>query len=192
MHTDVHSGLSEDARCLICDADVVQDGYNILYSVVGNSGSVLLNNIYKILRRDLDAVLARSSILCKRYVSSFAIINACLLKILRFHFACRCYNLFGELEAAENKCGIIKNEIRVIYMKTCELYNDVYLSSVPGVACQTEDIDLEFEHVSEKQSDLKLKIALVPTKRRGRPIKSQQRRCSSSGDNIQVDFNPPF
>lgn len=92
------------------------------------------------------------------------------------------------MDAAESKCAVIKNEIQSTYLKTCELYNDVYLLSVPGVACQTENVDVQCTQPPEKQPDLKLKISLVSKRKRGRPVKSQQRKRGSSKDNIQVDF----
>lgn len=59
----------EGMHCLICDADVAtHNGYNILYTVLPNGGSLLCDNINKVLRRDLDAVTARSTILCNRYL----------------------------------------------------------------------------------------------------------------------------
>ncbi|KAK7574449.1 hypothetical protein V9T40_011640 [Parthenolecanium corni] len=164
LHSNDHSELNEDMRCLICDTDVTHNSYNILYTVFESSGSLLSDNVNKVLKRDLDAVTTRSTVLCKR-----------------------CYSLFGELDAAESKCAVIKNEIQSTYLKTCELYNDIHLLSVPGVACQTENVE-QSTQLSEKQPDLKLKISLVSKRKRGRPVKSQQRKRGSSNNNIQ-DFS---
>lgn len=75
-----------------------------------------------------------------------------------------------------------------MYLKTCELYNDVHLVSVPGVACQTENGDVQCTQLPEKQPDLKLKISLVSKRKRGRPVKSQHRKKGSSKEEIQVYF----
>lgn len=50
-------------RCLICDVDIAEDddGYDILCN--GSSLYQLVNNI---LRLDLDAIVARSTLLCKK------------------------------------------------------------------------------------------------------------------------------
>ncbi|XKL61027.1 hypothetical protein PGB90_008084 [Kerria lacca] len=149
----------ESMHCLVCDTDVAtHTGYNILYTVLGNGRSLLCDNINKVLRRELDAVTARSTILCKR-----------------------CFSLFDELDIAESRCNDIKKEIESYYLKTCEVYGDELPVSVTGVACQTENAECDsiIQSTENKQGDIKLKIALVSKRKRGRPVKAQQKKRGS-------------
>lgn len=89
----------------------------------------------------------------------------------------RCFSLFDELDVAESRCNDIRKEIESFYLKTCEIYNDETPLSVKGVACQTENNeDTDSTYDEGKPHDIKLKIALVSKRKRGRPVKAQQRK----------------
>lgn len=181
----------ENMNCLICDTDLVTfSGYHVLYTVIGSTGSLLCDGINKVLRRGLEVVTARSTIVCKRYFISVSerILKSILFNSLTSFSNFRCYFLFEELDATENKCAFIRKEIESIYMKTCEVYNDAPPYSVPGVACQTENNDLENTQLSESSSDLKLKISLTSKRRRGRPAKVPQINQDVSNENIEVPY----
>lgn len=96
--------------------------------------------------------------------------------------------MFNELDAAESRCAAIKKEIETYYLKTCEVYDEEYPLSVPGVGCQTETTELESSLENEQKSDLKLKIALVSKRKRGRPVKAQPRKHITV-ENIQVSVH---
>lgn len=65
------------------------------------------------------------------------------------------------------------------------MYADEHPLSVPGVGCQTETAELEPLPESEHKPDLKLKIALVSKRKRGRPVKAQPRKRISA-ENVPV------
>lgn len=96
--------------------------------------------------------------------------------------------MFNELDAAESRCAAIRKEIETYYLKTCEVYDDEHQLSVPGVGCQTETTEFESSLENEQKSDLKLKIALVSKRKRGRPVKAQPRKRVPV-ENIQVSVH---
>lgn len=91
--------------------------------------------------------------------------------------------MFDELDGAESRCNDIKKEIESYYLKTCEVYNDEHPLSVRGVACQTDPIetDLSGSGGDGRHNVLKMKIALVSKRKRGRPVKSQQTKNGGGG-----------
>lgn len=105
----------------------------------------------------------------------------------RAYFVGRCYKLFDELNTAESRCDDIKKEIQSSYLKTCEIYDDETPLGVKGIACQTDTYD-EVDHyqTETKQPDIKLKIALVSKRKRGRPVKAQQKKGTVSAENAPV------
>lgn len=75
----------ENMNCLICDTDLVPfNGYHVLYTVIDSSGSLLCENINKVLKRGMDVITARSTFVCKRYLFNVIIHS---FKIFLFKFS---------------------------------------------------------------------------------------------------------
>lgn len=104
-------------NCLICGNEILANSsFNIFYTVIPHTGTLLANLIQKVIQRSVGNSLLPSNFTCSN-----------------------CFTLFEQLDYSEDKCISLKRNIIDAYNANCQ-NNSIELEYVQGVACQTEEI----------------------------------------------------
>ncbi|KAI5714357.1 hypothetical protein M8J76_015856 [Diaphorina citri] len=151
-------------KCLICDHQLHQEvSFNVFSTALPKSGVPLSNSLNKVLKTNYQSFdTLRSTVLCNI-----------------------CFNLFDELEVAEEQCRTLRITLISGFRKTCELYGQLVEDTTCGVACQTD--------VSVDDLLLNVKEEVIPVKpkqeRRVRKAKTKMKRKPSRSKETSSEFS---
>ncbi|KAL1450086.1 hypothetical protein WDU94_002540, partial [Cyamophila willieti] len=105
-----------DWTCFVCNVQLTTESSNsVFYTMLPKSDVLLSNSLNKVLKTSYVAPhTMRSPVVC-----------------------IDCFNVFDDLEVAEEQCRKLRRELVSNFTKTCALY-DQLVEHVDGIACQTD------------------------------------------------------